>query len=105
MLNNGIAYKKESEVNWDPIDKTVLANEQVVDGRGWRSGAEIEKKSLSQWFLKTSKYSDELLTDLNTLEDWPDKVKLMQSNWIGRSKGTEIDFKNKESHFPKIRSP
>ena len=92
MLNNGIAYKKESEVNWDPIDKTVLANEQVVDGRGWRSGAEIEKKSLSQWFLKTSKYSDELLTDLNTLEDWPDKVKLMQSNWIGKSEGAEIKF-------------
>ena len=92
MFKNGLAYKKESEVNWDPIDKTVLANEQVIDGRGWRSGAEVEKKYLSQWFLKTSKYSDELLTELDNLGEWPDKVKTMQKNWIGKSEGAEINF-------------
>jgi leucyl-tRNA synthetase len=93
MFNNGLAYKKESEVNWDPVDKTVLANEQVIDGRGWRSGAEVEKKHLSQWFLKTSKYSSELLEGLDDLNEWPDKVKIMQKNWIGKSIGAEIDFK------------
>ena len=93
MFNSGLAYKKEAEVNWDPIDKTVLANEQVIDGKGWRSGAIIEKKKLSQWFLKISKYSEELLKDLEELEDWPNKVKTMQSNWIGKSEGVEIDFK------------
>ena len=93
MFKNGLAYKKESEVNWDPVDKTVLANEQVIDGKGWRSGAEVEKKYLSQWFLKTSKYSDELLKDLDGLGAWPDKVKTMQKNWIGKSIGAEIDFK------------
>jgi leucyl-tRNA synthetase len=92
MFKNGLAYKKESEVNWDPVDKTVLANEQVIDGRGWRSGAEVEKKYLSQWFLKTSKYSNELLTELDNLNEWPDKVKTMQKNWIGKSEGAEIDF-------------
>ena len=93
MFKSGLAYKKEAEVNWDPVDKTVLANEQVIDGRGWRSGALIEKKKLSQWFLKISDYSDELLSDLNSLKNWPDKVKIMQSNWIGKSIGAEIDFK------------
>ncbi len=93
MFKAGLAYKKEAEVNWDPVDKTVLANEQVVDGRGWRSGAIIEKKKLSQWFLKISKYSDELLNDLDQLKNWPNKVKVMQSNWIGKSYGAEIDFK------------
>ena len=92
MFKNGLAYKKESEVNWDPVDKTVLANEQVIDGRGWRSGVEVEKKYLSQWFLKTSKYSNELLTELDNLNEWPDKVKTMQKNWIGKSEGAEIDF-------------
>ena len=92
MFKNGLAYKKEAEVNWDPVDKTVLANEQVIDGRGWRSGAEVEKKILSQWFLKTSKYSNELLTELDSLDEWPDKVKTMQKNWIGKSVGAEIDF-------------
>ena len=92
MFKNGLAYKKESEVNWDPIDKTVLANEQVIDGRGWRSGAEVEKKHLSQWFLKTSKYSEELLEGLDKLDSWPDKVKTMQKNWIGKSTGVEINF-------------
>ena len=93
MFKAGLAYKKESEVNWDPIDKTVLANEQVIDGKGWRSGATIEKKKLSQWFLNISKYSDELLNDLEKLTNWPNKVKIMQSNWIGKSTGVEIDFK------------
>ena len=92
MFKAGLAYKKEAEVNWDPVDKTVLANEQVIDGRGWRSGAVVEKKKLSQWFLKISKYSDELLKDLDGLENWPNKVKIMQSNWIGKSTGAEIDF-------------
>ena len=92
LFNAGLAYKKEAEVNWDPVDKTVLANEQVIDGKGWRSGAVVEKKKLSQWFLKTSKYSEELLNDLEKLDKWPNKVKIMQSNWIGRSVGAEIDF-------------
>ncbi len=92
LFNAGIAYKKEAEVNWDPVDKTVLANEQVIDGKGWRSGAIIEKKKLSQWFLKISKYSEELLDELNNLTGWPDKVKIMQSNWIGKSIGAEIEF-------------
>ncbi len=92
MYKSGLAYKKMSEVNWDPIDNTVLANEQVIDGRGWRSGALVEKKNLSQWFLKTSSYSEELLSDLDSLEMWPQKVKIMQSNWIGKSEGAEISF-------------
>ena len=92
LYNKGLAYKKESVVNWDPVDQTVLANEQVVDGRGWRSGALIESKKLSQWFLKTSAYSEELLSCLDGLKDWPSKVKTMQSNWIGKSEGAEIDF-------------
>ncbi len=105
MFKNGLAYKKESEVNWDPIDKTVLANEQVIDGRGWRSGAEVEKKYLSQWFLKTSKYSEELLKGLDQLNNWPEKVKTMQKNWIGKSTGVEIDFeiKNKNRTSDKIK--
>ena len=92
LLEKGLAYKKESIVNWDPVDKTVLANEQVIDGRGWRSGALVEKKMLSQWFLKTSAYSEELLSSLESLVNWPNKVKIMQSNWIGKSNGAEINF-------------
>ena len=105
MFKKGLAYKKESEVNWDPVDKTVLANEQVIDGRGWRSGADVEKKYLSQWFLKTSEYSNELLTGLDSLDKWPDKVKTMQKNWIGKSEGVEIDFSliNKEYKNYKIK--
>ncbi len=99
MFNKGLAYKKKSEVNWDPVDKTVLANEQVIDGRGWRSGALIEKKFLSQWFLKTSEYSEELLNDLDNLNEWPEKVKVMQTNWIGKSVGAEIDFKIVSNHM------
>ena len=97
LFKKGLAYKKDSLVNWDPIDKTVLANEQVIDGKGWRSGAEVEQKYLSQWFLKTSQYSNELLNDLDLLDNWPDKVKLMQSNWIGKSEGLKIKFKIKNN--------
>ncbi len=99
MYKSGLAYKKMSEVNWDPVDKTVLANEQVIDGRGWRSGALVEKKNLSQWFLKTSNYSEELLNDLDSLDMWPNKVKVMQSNWIGRSEGAEIVFSLVKNNF------
>jgi len=92
FFKEGLVYKKESYVNWDPIDQTVLANEQVIDGKGWRSGAIVEKKKLSQWFLNITKYSDELLESLENLKGWPEKVKLMQKNWIGKSIGCEIDF-------------
>ena len=103
MFNSNLAFKKESEVNWDPVDETVLANEQVVDGRGWRSGAIIEKKSLSQWFLRISKYSEELLSELDNLSEWPQKVKLMQSNWIGKSIGAEIKFEIDKSENLKMK--
>ena len=106
MYNKGLAYKKKSEVNWDPVDKTVLANEQVIDGKGWRSGAVVEKRNLSQWFLKTSSYSDELLSELSNLHEWPNKVKIMQSNWIGKSVGAEINFKllkNDKINFDEIK--
>ncbi len=93
FFKKGIAYKKDSFVNWDPVDKTVLANEQVVDGKGWRSGAEIKKKKLSQWFLKISDFSEDLLSNLSNLDNWPEKVKFMQRNWIGKSNGVEIIFK------------
>jgi leucyl-tRNA synthetase len=92
FYKKGIAYKKESYVNWDPIDNTVLANEQVIDGKGWRSGAVIEKKKLNQWFLNITKYSEQLLVSLDNLKGWPEKVRLMQKNWIGKSEGCEIDF-------------
>ena len=92
FFRKGLAYKKESYVNWDPADNTVLANEQVIDGKGWRSGAVVEKKKLSQWFLNITKYSNQLLSSLETLKGWPEKVKLMQKNWIGKSEGCEIDF-------------
>jgi leucyl-tRNA synthetase len=92
FFKKGLAYKKESYINWDPTDNTVLANEQVIDGKGWRSGAIVEKKKLSQWFLNITKYSEQLLESLENLKGWPDKVKLMQKNWIGRSEGCEIHF-------------
>ncbi len=102
LFDKGLVYRKESYVNWDPIDKTVLANEQVIDGKGWRSGAPVERKKLNQWFFKISHFSEELLSDLNLLNDWPDKVKTMQKNWIGKSFGCEIDFKIEKSN--KIKS-
>ena len=92
LFKKGVAYKKKSYVNWDPVDNTVLANEQVIDGKGWRSGAAVKKKELNQWFLNITKYSDELLTSLDDLKGWPEKVRLMQKNWIGKSIGCEIDF-------------
>lgn len=92
FLEHGLAYQKESFVNWDPIDKTVLANEQVIDGRGWRSGALIEKKKLKQWFLKVSEFSEELLSELENLKDWDERVLSMQEKWIGKSSGLLIDF-------------
>ena len=92
LFEHGLVYRKESAVNWDPVDQTVLANEQVIDGRGWRSGALVEKRKLSQWFLKITAFADELLDGLGTLADWPDKVRLMQENWIGRSQGLQFRF-------------
>jgi leucyl-tRNA synthetase len=93
LYDKELVYRKESYVNWDPVDQTVLANEQVVDGKGWRSGVPVEKKKLNQWFFNISKFSEELLQGLKTLKDWPEKVKIMQKNWIGKSFGCEIDFK------------
>ncbi|MDE2166162.1 MAG: leucine--tRNA ligase [Alphaproteobacteria bacterium] len=92
FLEAGLAYRKESWVNWDPVEHTVLANEQVIDGRGWRSGAPVEKRLLSQWFLKITAFADELLAALATLDRWPERVKLMQENWIGRSEGARVFF-------------
>ncbi len=89
----GLVYRKESAVNWDPVDQTVLANEQVIDGRGWRSGALVEKRKLSQWFLKITDFADELLEGLGTLDGWPEKVRLMQENWIGKSQGMQFSFR------------
>jgi leucyl-tRNA synthetase len=93
LYNAGLVYRKESYVNWDPVDMTVLANEQVIDGRGWRSGALVEKKKLSQWFLKITDFAEDLLDGLKSLDKWPEKVRLMQENWIGHSKGLEFSFK------------
>ena len=92
FLEKGLAYRKESWVNWDPVENTVLANEQVVDGRGWRSGAVVERRRLSQWFLKITDFADELLAAIGTLDRWPDRVRLMQQNWIGRSEGARVRF-------------
>lgn len=92
FLKNGLAYRKESVVNWDPIENTVLANEQVVDGCGWRSGAPVERRTLNQWFLKISEYADDLLEALNELEGWPEKVRVMQDNWIGKSQGLQFKW-------------
>ncbi len=92
FLEAGLIYRKESWVNWDPVEKTVLANEQVIDGKGWRSGANVEKRNLSQWFLKITEYADDLLESIKDLNRWPDRVRLMQENWIGRSEGAHIQF-------------
>jgi len=92
FLKAGLAYRKTSMVNWDPVENTVLANEQVVDGKGWRSGAPVERRELAQWFLKITEYADELLEAIQTLDDWPDRVRTMQTNWIGKSEGARIHF-------------
>jgi len=99
LLDKGIAYKDRAVVNWDPVDQTVLANEQVVDGRGWRSGAPVERREIPQWFLRITDYAEELLAELDQL-DWPERVKTMQRNWIGRSEGVEIDFALPDGQAP-----
>ena len=92
LVEKGLAYRKKATVNWDPVDQTVLANEQVIDGRGWRSGALVEKREIEQWFLKITDYAQELLDDLDKLPEWPERVVTMQRNWIGRSEGVQVDF-------------
>src|SRR5690606_29511468 len=100
LYEKGLVYKKMATVNWDPVDQTVLANEQVIDGRGWRSGALVERKEIPQWFIKITDYADELLADLDQLEGWPEQVKTMQRNWIGRSEGVELQFEVKGQNTP-----
>ena len=102
MYKKGLVQKKETYVNWDPVDKTVLANEQVIDGKGWRSGVEVERKKLHQWFFNITKFSQELLNELEKLPGWPEKVKLMQKNWIGKSEGCEIIFKTQNKKNIKV---
>jgi len=97
LFEKGLVYKKNATVNWDPVDQTVLANEQVIDGRGWRSGAIVERKEIPQWFIKITDYAEELLNDLDQLEGWPEQVKTMQRNWIGRSEGVEMTFQVADS--------
>ena len=102
FYNQGLVSRKETYVNWDPIENTVLANEQVINGRGWRSNALVERKKLSQWFFNITKFAEDLLNDLKLLEGWPDKVKLMQKNWIGKSFGCELDFEI-ENNINKVK--
>ena len=92
LFEKGLVYKKTAVVNWDPVDQTVLANEQVIDGKGWRSGAPVERRAIPQWFLKITDYAQELLDDLDALDGWPEQVRTMQRNWIGRSEGVELQF-------------
>ena len=92
MLERGIAYKKTGVVNWDPVDQTVLANEQVIDGRGWRTGALIEKREIPMYYLRITEYAEELLAALDEPPGWPERVRTMQANWIGRSEGVEVKF-------------
>src|SRR5258707_3784625 len=98
----GLVYRSEADVNWDPVDLTVLANEQVIDGRGWRSGALVERRKLSQWFFKITDFADELLTGLDTLDRWPEKVRVMQKNWIGRSEGLRFQFTLSDKTAPDV---
>ncbi len=100
MLNAGLVYRKSAMVNWDPVDMTVLANEQVIDGKGWRSNAAVERRELTQWFFKITDYADELLSALDGLKDWPEKVRLMQANWIGKSRGLEVPFQRTDGKGP-----
>ena len=100
FLEKGLVYRKAATVNWDPVDMTGLANEQVIDGKGWRAGAEVERRELTQWFFKISDYSEDLLNAINGLDHWPDKVKLMQQNWIGRSRGLEFGFERTDGGDP-----
>ena len=100
LLKRGLVYRREGLVNWDPVDMTVLANEQVIDGRGWRSDAPVERRKLNQWFMRITQYADDLLEGLETLDRWPDKVRLMQRNWIGRSRGLRLTFRYAADHAP-----
>ncbi|MEO0619482.1 MAG: leucine--tRNA ligase [Pseudomonadota bacterium] len=100
MLDAGLAYRRNAMVNWDPVDQTVLANEQVIDGKGWRSGADVEKRELTQWFFKITEFADELLEALDDLDRWPEKVRLMQANWIGKSRGIDIPFHRTDDGDP-----
>ncbi len=102
LFDKGLVYKKKSVVNWDPVDQTVLANEQVIDGRGWRSGAPVERREISQWFLKITHYADELLECVQALEGWPEQVRVMQQNWIGRSEGLQFSFEV-EGNLPSMQ--
>ena len=95
LFKANLVYKKKSWANWDPVEKSVLANEQVIDGKGWRSGALVERKQLDQWFLAITKFAEPLLKSLNNLDEWPEKVKIMQKNWIGKSVGAQLTFKIK----------
>ncbi|MAT66145.1 MAG: leucine--tRNA ligase, partial [Gammaproteobacteria bacterium] len=92
LYEKGLVYKKMATVNWDPVDQTVLANEQVIDGRGWRSGAPVERRDIPQWFMRITDYAEELLAEIDRLEGWPEAVRTMQRNWIGRSEGLELEF-------------
>src|SRR5687768_10258891 len=92
LFEKGLVYRKNSIVNWDPVDQTVLANEQVIDGRGWRSDAPVERREIPQWFMRITAYADELLDNLERMDGWPEPVKTMQRNWIGRSEGIEVSF-------------
>ena len=104
LFRQGLVYKAEAEVNWDPVDQTVLANEQVVDGKGWRSGAPVERRRIPQWFFRISDFAQELLDDLETLDGWPDAVRTMQRNWIGRSEGVEVEFEVDGEADPELRT-
>ena len=104
LFRQGLVYKAEAEVNWDPVDQTVLANEQVVDGKGWRSGAPVERRQIPQWFFRISDFAQELLDDLETLDGWPDAVRTMQRNWIGRSEGVEVEFEVDGEADPELRT-
>ena len=103
LFRKGLVYKREAEVNWDPVDKTVLANEQVVDGKGWRSGAQVERRCIPQWFFRITDFAQELLDDLDGLDEWPDKVRSMQRNWIGRSDGVDVQFEVAGETDPEAR--
>ena len=100
FMEKGLVYRKNAVVNWDPVDMTVLANEQVIDGKGWRSGAEVERRELTQWFFKISDFSEELLDAIDGLDNWPAKVKLMQQNWIGKSRGLQFAFERTDAGDP-----
>src|SRR5688500_3762563 len=100
FLSDGLVDRKQSKVNWDPVDQTVLANEQVIDGLGWRSGAPVEQRELTQWFFKITKYSEDLLASLDTLDRWPEKVRTMQKNWIGKSEGLLVRVALDETTAP-----